>query len=386
MVQHHVRSGLRHQRCKTLHQLFRRKRQRRRPVRPRRLQLQQRPTIRQLLQSRTRQRWAGQVPTQPLSALCVSAPYCRPRVDRIPVAGRTPRRQAVRPTSENLMPTGTSTSDRGLARDARGLDQRQRIVRLGLLVWLLPTEPLPREHPLCGLCDLLHQALDVLSRWRAISVEYQPTIGATCIHTVQREDVEVHVEVQRGPEALHDRQRSRAPSDHTPRLCTLPEEATDPTERQPDELTCQVRTTGQQPTTLPRDGHHPLPQAHFRQHPVDPVRSKRRHTPTTAGWAESTPTAAERDEPVMRAGIADQPGKAVGGVATPLEALELAPHESRQVLVGCLDSTTKPRQTSTDDPVEHLPLRPSPDFECDHERCRMQFARHPKARVPWSFR
>lgn len=88
----------------------------------------------------------------------------------------------------------------------------------------------------------------------------------------------------------------------------------------------------------------------------------------------------------MGAGIADQPGKAVRGVATPLEALELSPHESRQVPVGCISSTAKPRQTSTDDPVEHLPLRPPPDLECNHERCRLQFAGHPKAGVLWSRR
>jgi hypothetical protein len=41
-------------------------------------------------------------------------------------------------------------------------------------------------------------------------VEHQPTVGAAGIHTVQREDMEVDVQIQRGSEALHDGHWPRA--------------------------------------------------------------------------------------------------------------------------------------------------------------------------------
>ena len=111
MVQHQMRARLGHQRRQTLHQLLGRERQARRPVRPRRLQLQQHSPVRQLRQSRTRQRGTRQVPAQPLPALRVSAPYRRTRVDGVAITGRTPGRKTVRPTSENLVPACASTPD-----------------------------------------------------------------------------------------------------------------------------------------------------------------------------------------------------------------------------------------------------------------------------------
>ena len=136
----------RHQRDEALRELLGRQLQRRRPVRPRPLQLQPDPVARQHLDPPLRERGTGDVPRQPTQPRPVARADHDASVQAVAVARGAQRRQLERPAPELLHALGLAlASEGGAASDRRGLQQGQGVVRVAVAVAVAVAGDLPER-------------------------------------------------------------------------------------------------------------------------------------------------------------------------------------------------------------------------------------------------
>ncbi len=190
-------------------------------------------------------------------------------------------------------------------------------------------------------------------------MKHRDAIRPRDVATIQHQNVEVDIQAQRRPEALHHRHRARlsTPQPATGLLITKPAE--DLTHRNAQHTTHQVRVARQQEPTRPRDRQHPLTNPHRRQHPLHPVRCAVRHaTPPTRGTEPPT-LARKRDQTVMVARTAREPGKAVRVVTARLVPLQLPNHEVRKTSTRRVELIQEVGKPLPHDPVEQVGRYPS---------------------------
>src|SRR5690606_33285994 len=92
-----------------------------------------------------RERWPGDVPSEPLQSLPIARTDDDARVQAVAVARRAQRRELELPATEPLDPSGLSLSDGRAPRHGRGLNQRQGVVGVVVALVRLGAKPLTRE-------------------------------------------------------------------------------------------------------------------------------------------------------------------------------------------------------------------------------------------------
>jgi hypothetical protein len=128
-VHHLIRRGRRYQGRQALDQLQRRERPRRRPVRPRTLQVQPDRSVTEHLQPGRHQREPQHVLRQPTDPGPIARPEHHPGVHRVPVAARAQGRERTFAATHVLDPLRPPPRRRRPTRDGSRLEVRQRVVR-----------------------------------------------------------------------------------------------------------------------------------------------------------------------------------------------------------------------------------------------------------------
>ncbi len=142
--------------------------------------------------------------------------------------------------------------------------------------------------------------------------------------------MEVEVQVERAPEALHEVHRSTAAIDDP----SVSRSAAEPSEERPQEdpayETTQGGVIGEQEADPVREGEHPLAHADRGQDAIGQVRGRLGHAPAAAGGTEAAALAGEGHQGVLATARAVNAGEAVGQHAAFEEAQELALDEARK--------------------------------------------------------
>jgi hypothetical protein len=231
----------------------------------------------------------------------------------------------------------------------------QRVALLGIGLGVETSTP---EEPENAASDAPRHPLDL-----AVARGRQRPEAETvrCIvDAVQDERVEVHVEVERAPEPLHERDR---PAVESSRILALkaaagaaPQRREDAADEEAQDLGGQPRVVGHPVAQAEGKRKDPLPHRRFGQHAVHEVGGRVRHTPSPAGAAEAASLAGEGHQAVAAAGVTVDAQEAVGEDATLKEAPELPLHEARRRPAG---PGQERLQSLGDDCLEERLLRPA---------------------------
>ena len=209
----------------------------------------------------------------------------------------------------------------------------------------LPAEPARGQPPLTRRGDVHREGLDVLVG-RCGLAEAQRIVRATIVDAVEVDDVEMHIEVQRGAEPLDRRDGTTLAQRAARRLAVPPRDAA---KGDAQDTIDEIRPARQQPAAFEGNREHPLARRHPRDHTVHPVRGGLRHTSPGAARAEPTRLAGEQHQPVVIALGALQPRKPLLGATTPKVGLELTGHEPGKLPILLSQRPHKAREPVRDD-------------------------------------
>ncbi len=302
------------------------------PVRPGPLEAQDDITLTVPLQALSSERWTCQVATDSLESLPVRRRHDDTGVQVEAIDGGTARREPDYPTPETLDSSGSAPRP-GPECSHPGrrccLETELEVVRVRFfqVPHTLSDEPVgsPYSDPLDDGGDLCGGGGRGLVEAQLAGLEH-PGVAA-----VQHEHVEVGVQPQVSPEALHHSDGSGASSQGlTAGPVPAAVEALDDPKGDAEHPSRQVMAVGEQETQIPGQGENPLPDWYAGQHLFHHPGCEGSHAPATARRAETPALAGERHQAMMVAGPALEPRKSTGRVAADKEVLELASDVPRQ--------------------------------------------------------
>jgi hypothetical protein len=142
--------------------------------------------------------------------------------------------------------------------------------------------------------------------------------------------MDMHVEVERPSEPLHDRDRATATVRHAVPACAGAQGAEHRAEERGDHRAAQIVVPRQPIAHAIRQAEDPLPYGHVGEHAIHQVRGALAHPTATATRTEPASLARERDQPIEAAGRAAEPRKPAGKPAAPEKIPKLLLDEPRQ--------------------------------------------------------
>jgi len=195
---------------------------------------------------------------------------------------------------------------------------------------------------------------------------------------VDRQRVEVHVQVQRAAKALDDGDRTGTAASVTRYLGSLSVEALQCTRVDREHRAAEAVIPGKPIAKLEGKAQHPLTNWDTWKHVVDEVRCALGHPAAAAAWAEASPLAGERDQPIGTAARTPKAGKAMRKHAAAGESLKLALHEQggATLVLTPIELPEEGLKMLADDAMEHPMLR-----SATHVRSRNRLGRGRGARL-----
>ncbi len=182
---------------------------------------------------------------------------------------------------------------------------------------------------------------------------------AADVDAVQKEGVEVRVQVERRAKALDGRHRARAPTaDAVASGAAVGVEALDGSDEERKDRRGQLGVVGQATAEMPGQGQNPLADSDRGQHPVDQVRGGVRHGSTTARRADAAELAAQRDKQVVSAARTADAREATLESTTPEVALQRAADEHGEP-VCVRRAVQEGREPAREQPIQVGLLRPT---------------------------
>jgi len=173
------------------------------------------------------------------------------------------------------------------------------------------------------------QGVDFLVRGRFGGCEGKRAIPLSHEHPVDRQRVEVHVQVQRATKALDDRDRTSAAVAMTRCAGSLSVEALQGTRVDREHRAAEAVVPSKPIAKLEGKAQYPLSNRGPREHVVDEMRRALGHPAAAAARAEAAAFAGERNQPIGATVSTAKPGKPMREHAAAHESLELALHEQR---------------------------------------------------------
>lgn len=212
------------------------------------------------------------------------------------------------------------------ARERRGLIRQ----RIGHVTPVAPVPDAPlREHTPNASFDRAEKPRQFVALSRRGAVKLEPIVRLRK-HAVQHQRVDVHVEIERRPEALQDGHGPGAPIADA----GAPGSTTQPTSNRPrvhgHDGTTERMIPGQQVPQPRRQREHPLPHGHIWKHAIHQMRGALRHATPPAARAEAAALAGERDQLFVATSGTPKPREAGRQISTGQELAELPFNETRQ--------------------------------------------------------
>jgi hypothetical protein len=218
--------------------------------------------------------------------------------------------------------------------DRRGRHRRQdrRLLRpriRALAVLGAARESAPLDQPRDAPRDPRHHVSHVLAHQPRNRMRPH---GATTVreHAVQHERVQMHIEIQRPTEALHNHHGAAATIIDAIGARAAPKEAEHRADGDAADRATQVVIPGQQVPQAMRQAQDPLTHRHIGQDVIDQVRCPLRHAPAAAARAEAAPLAREGNQSIEPTGGTPKTSEAAGQAAAPQEITKLLLDKPRQ--------------------------------------------------------
>ncbi len=173
--------------------------------------------------------------------------------------------------------------------------------------------------------------------------------------TVGYERMEMHVEIDRTPEALNRGDGAGLAGNDAVAARPAAVEAPERTDVNREDGAAERVVPREHVAQPKREAQHPLSDRHGRQYVIDEVGGALGHAAATAARAHGARLARERHEPLGVAGVAAKAGEASGPHATSEELVELTLDERRHAAGGCGGSEER-GEVRAHDAMEHRVL------------------------------
>jgi len=154
------------------------------------------------------------------------------------------------------------------------------------------------------------------------------------VDTVEHERVDVHVEIERAAEALHDRHRAEAATWDAAAARARTEPPADRAQEHSDDGATERVVPGDEIPQPGRQGQHPLPDGHGWQDAFDQMRGALGHPPAAATRAQTASLAGEGDEAIEAARRAARPSETACETPARQELAKLALDERRKAVLA----------------------------------------------------
>lgn len=154
--------------------------------------------------------------------------------------------------------------------------------------------------------------------------------------------MEVGVEVERAAQALQNGDGACLALD-AERPSPVPIEAEQHAQRHTEHAASDLGVAGHLQTPVPRQRQHPLSDGDLGEEGIDPAGGEVAHPATATARADAALLVRERDQRVVVAAHAGEPGEALRQVATVEQPLERLPHEGRQRVPGLVGAVAQHR-------------------------------------------
>ena len=222
------------------------------------------------------------------------------------------------------------------------------------------------------------KGLDLLIGGRFGGCEGKRAVRLSHEDPVNRQRVEVHVQVQRATKALDDGDRPCAAIAVARCAGPLPVEALQCTRVDREHRAAEAVIPGKPIPKLEGKAQDPLSNRGSREHVVDEMRRTLGHPAATAARAEASAFARKRHQPIGATAGTAKAGKPMREHAAANESLKLALHEQggAALVLKSIELPEEGLKVVADDAVEH-PMRRS----ATHVRSRNRFARGGGARL-----
>ena len=178
------------------------------------------------------------------------------------------------------------------------------------------------------------------------------------VDAVQREGVEVEVQVVRRAEPLDEGDGAALlGANAPPPSCASAKLREQGTNEGAKDFAREPRVVGAAEAERVGEREHPLTDRHLGQNTVDQMRSRIRHTASSAGRTEAAALARECDQAIVSAPITAESEEAVCEDATAEECEKLLLDEARRRLLAVGRARKEVFQLLADDPVKERLLR-----------------------------
>ena len=203
------------------------------------------------------------------------------------------------------------------------------------------------------------QGVDFLVRGRFGGCEGKRAVRLSHEDPVDRQRVEVHVQIQRPTKALDDGDRTSAAVTMTRCPGPLPVEALQCTHVDREHRAAEAVIPSKPIAELEGKTQHPLTNRRARENVVDEMRRTLGHPAAAAARAEASTLAGKRDQTISTAPRTPKPGKPVREDAAANESLKLALHEQggAALVLTSIELPEEGLKVVADDAMEHPLLR-----------------------------
>jgi len=264
--------------------------------------------------------------------------------------------------------------------DGRGVEcmQWRRLRFIEGIAGLVAKQASSHEQAQDSRSNDTEQGVDFLVGGRFGGCEGKRAVRLSHEDPVDRQRVEVHVQVQRAAKALDDGDRTGTAASVTRYLGSLSVEALQCTRVDREHRAAEAVIPGKPIAKLERKAQHPLSNWGSREHVVDEMGCALGHPAASAARAEAATFAGERNQPIGATVGAAKPGKPMGEHAASDEALKLTLHEQggATLVLTSIELPEDGLKMLADDAVEHSMLR-----RATHVRSRNRLARGRGARL-----
>jgi hypothetical protein len=264
--------------------------------------------------------------------------------------------------------------------DGRGVEcvQRRRLRFIEVIAGVVAQQAPSHEQAQDSRSNDTEQGVDFLVGGRFGGCEGKRAARLSHEDPVDRQRVEVHVQVQRAAKALDDGDRTGTAASVTRSLGSLSVEALQCTRVDREHRAAEAVIPGKPIAKLEGKAQDPLSNWGTWKHVVDEMCRTLGHPTAAAARAEAAAFARERNQPIGTAARTPKAGKAMREHAAASKSLKLALHEQggATLVLTSVELPEEGLKVVADDAVEHPMLR-SPT----HVRSRNRLARGCGARL-----